>query len=158
MRNRVMKTFALAGVALMLVLAGCGDDDDSSEGSSESVELPAEAADVLAAYTEATAVDHDGDAMLAVVTEDFTFLSVGDTVLDRDAYAAEVNRYGSNFTVENLGDDVVVGDADTYIVSTPQSAGGAGFGSTGFSVIRVVESDGEWLVDAHRFTGDFRTG
>jgi len=157
MRNRVMKTFALAGVALMLVLAGCGDDDDSSEGSSESVELPAEAADVLATYNQATAVDHDGDAMLAVVTEDYTFLSVGDTVLDRDAYAAEVNGYTTNFTVENLGDDVVVGDADTYIVSTPQSAGGAALGSHGFSVIRVVESDGEWLVDAHRFTGDFRT-
>jgi hypothetical protein len=149
-----MKTFALAGVALMLVLAGCGDDDDSSEGSSESVELPAEAADVLAAYTEATAVDHDGDAMLAVVTEDFTFLSVSDTVLDRDAYAAEVDSYTSDFTVETLGDDVVVGGGDTYIVSEPNTAGGGGFTSTGFSVIRIVDSDGEWLVDAHRFTGD----
>ena len=155
MRIRVMKTFALAGVASMLMLAGCGDDDDSSEGSSESVELPAEAADVLAAYSEATAVDHDGDAMLAVVTEDFTFLSVGDTVLDRDAYAAEVDGYAEDFAVESFGDEVVVGGGDTYIVSKPNTAGGAGgFTSTGFSVFRIVDSDGEWLVDAHRFTGD----
>jgi hypothetical protein len=157
-----MKTFALAGVALMLVLAGCGDDDDaseessepSSEESSESVELPAEAADVLAAYNEATAVDHDGDAMLAVVTEDFTFLSVGDTVLDRDAYAAEVDSYLEGFTVETLGDEVVVGGGNTYIVSEPNTASAGGLDTTGFSVFRIVESDGEWLVDAHRFTGD----
>ena len=149
-----MKTFALVGVALMLVLAGCGDDDDTSEESSESVELPAEAADALAAYSQATAVDRDGEAMLAVVTEDFTFLSVGDTVLDRDAYAAEVDSYFDDFTVENLGDEVVVGGGDTYVVSRPSAASGGSFDSTGFSVIRIVDSDGEWLVDAHRFTGD----
>ena len=149
-----MKAFALVGVALMLVLAGCGDDDDTSEESSESVELPAEAADALAAYSQATAVDRDGEAMLAVVTEDFTFLSVGDTVLDRDAYAAEVDGYVDDFAVENLGEDVVVGGGGTYIVSRSNTVSGGGFDSTGFSVFRLVDSDGEWLVDAHRFTGD----
>ena len=154
MRNRVMTTFVLAGVVLMLVLAGCGDDDDSSEGSSESVELPAEAADALASYGEATAVDHDGDAMLDLVTEDFTFLSYGDTVLDRDGYAAEVNSYVAEFAVEDPGDDVVVRGVDTYIVSRPNTLSVGGFGATGVSVFRIVESDGEWLVDAHRFIGD----
>ena len=152
MRNRMIKTLTLVGLALMLLLAGCGDD--SSEGSSESVTLPGGAADVLAAYREATAVDRDGDAMLAVVTEDFTFLSVGTAVDDRDAYATEVNRYSSDWVVENIGDDVVVGGGDTYIVSQPNAVSGGGFASTGFSVFRIVEVDGEWLVDAHRFTGD----
>ncbi len=98
MRNRMIKTLALVGIALMLVLAGCGDDDDSSEGSSESVELPAGAADVVA------------------------------------------------------------GGGDTYIVSRPNAASSGACDSTGFSVLWVVESDGEWLVAAHRFTGDWPHG
>ncbi len=153
MRNQVLKSLALMGIALVLLLAGCGDDDASSEGSSDSVTLPAEAADALAAYSVATAVDHDGDAMLAFVTDDFTFLSFG-AVLDRDSYAAEVNTYALDFTVEVLGDDVVVGGGDTYIVARPNAVSTGTLETSGVSVFRVVESDGEWLVDAHRFTGD----
>ncbi|MGI9576727.1 MAG: hypothetical protein ACR2OH_00840 [Microthrixaceae bacterium] len=154
MKSLVMRTFGGLGLVLVLLVAGCGSDDDSSEGSSESVELPAEAVDALAAYTEATAVDHDGDAMLVTVTDDYTFLSVGETVKDKDAYADEVNLYSSDYVIETIGDDEVVGGGDTYIVSRANDASGGGFFSTGFSVIRLVETEDGWLVDAHRFLGD----
>ncbi|MDH3707422.1 MAG: hypothetical protein OES57_15245, partial [Acidimicrobiia bacterium] len=98
----------------MVMLAGCGSDDESSDEdpSSESVELPAEAAEALVQYREATAELHDGDAMLGYVTDDFTFLSVG-SVLDADGYAAEVDGYASDFAVESLGGQSVVGAGGT---------------------------------------------
>ncbi len=160
MRRRAVQAMAVLSVAVVLVVAGCSsDDDDTSEeaASESSVELPSEAAEALEAYTQASAVDTDGAAVLETVTEDYTFLSVGETVLDRDAYAAEVDNYSSDFTVVTIGEDVVVGGEDTYVVSRANEVTDSGFGfaSTGFSVFRVVEvEDGVWLVDAHRFTGD----
>jgi hypothetical protein len=50
--------------------------------------------------------------------------------------------------------DMVVGGGDTYIVSVPDRATAPAV-AEGLSVIKLVEADGTWLVDAHRFVGEW---
>ena len=119
-----------------------------SEGSA----LPPGAAEALANYTDAV-LAADGDAMLDYVTDDFTFLSYGTDVQEREFRAGYVTRNYGNFELEVIGDQTVVGGGDTYIVSTPERATTPAV-AEGISVVRLVESDGTWLVDVHRFVGE----
>ncbi|MEN8235920.1 MAG: hypothetical protein ABFR89_13470 [Actinomycetota bacterium] len=146
MRNEV----ALFAVALSLVAAGCSSSD--SAASAETVELPEGAAEALANYTDAV-LAADGDAMLDYVTDDFAFLSYGTDVQEGEFRADYVTRYYGNFEVEVIGDQTVVGGGDTYIVSVPERATTPAL-AEGISVIRLVESNGAWLVDVHRFVGE----
>lgn len=116
------------------------------------VDLPAGAAEALDNYTEAV-LAADGDAMLDYVTDDFTFLSYGTDVQEREFRADYVTAYYGNFQVETIGDQTVVGSGDTYIVSVPERATTPAV-AEGFSTIRLVEYDGTWLVDVHRFVGE----
>lgn len=116
-----------------------------------SVELPTEVAAVLKNYGDAVLAG-DGDAMLEYVTDDYTFLSYGD-VTARDARADWVSRYYASFKLEVLGDPMVLGGGDTYIIATPERVTKPAW-AIGFSVIRIVRVDGAWLVDSHRFTGE----
>ena len=127
---------------------------DPGESADEpvGVALPSVAAGALANYTDAV-LAADGDAMLDYVTDDFTFLSYGTDVQEREFRADYVTRNYGNFELEVIGDQTVVGGGDTYIVSTPERATTPAV-VAGISVIRLVESDGTWLVDVHRFVGE----
>ncbi|MCJ7710090.1 MAG: hypothetical protein MUQ32_04585 [Chloroflexi bacterium] len=117
-----------------------------------SVELPAAAAAALKNYVDAV-LAADGDTMLEYVTPEFTFLSYGNEVQRREAYADEVNQYSKGFKVEVLGDQMVLGGGHTYIVAEPERATTPVWAQA-FSVFRLVQVDGDWLVDTHRFTGE----
>lgn len=148
----------LLGMALSLALAGCGGSDSADDATTE---LPSEAAEVIDSYTE-TLIAGDGEAMLAYVTDGFTFLSYGTDVQEREFRATYVTQfYGPlDFTVEEIGERTVVGgggdgdgDGDEYIVSVPERAVTPAI-ADGISVLRIVNDDGVWLIDAHRFLGE----
>ena len=151
MRKRIVP-FTLA--LLLLVTAGCSSSDPSATETTSvgAVELPAAAAEALANYTDAV-LAADGDAMLDYVTDDFAFLSYGTDVQEREFRADYVTKYYGNMEVEIIGDQTVVGGGDTYIVSVPERATTPAL-AEGISVVRLVESDGVWLVDVHRFVGE----
>ncbi len=168
-----IRWIALVG-ALSMLLAGCSTDPTTSDeyqqlsqqlasvtaerdalaadpSSSTWVELPAEAAAALANYSEAV-LAADGEAMLNYVTDDFAFISYGEPQ-QRDFRADYVTKYYENFKVTMLGDPMVLGGGDTYIVAEPERATTPAL-AEGFSVYRLVRVNGAWLVDAHRFTGE----
>ncbi|MCL1692258.1 MAG: hypothetical protein M3096_01100 [Actinomycetia bacterium] len=124
------------------------------ESAAEPVDaaLPAGAVEALDRYTEAV-LAADGDVMLDYVTDDFAFLSYGTDVQEREFRADYVTKNYGNFEVEVIGDQTVVGGGDTYIVSVPERAT-TPVVAEGISVVRLVESDGTWLVDVHRFVGE----
>jgi len=176
---RGIRTYSLIVVvvlslALGVLLAGCGSDPTTSEeykaleqqlsavtaerdalaaesAQSWSAELPAEAAAALENYGKAV-TGADGQAMLNYVTDDFTFLSYGNA-LSRDSYASTITAFYKDFQVEYLGEHLVLGGGDTYIVAEPVRATSPAWVS-GFSVLRLKQVDGVWLVDVHRFTGE----
>jgi hypothetical protein len=125
----------------------------AAEADSEVVDLPAGAAEALDSYTN-TLLAADGEAMLAFVTEDFAFLSYGTDVQEREYRAGYVTSYYANFDVKTIGDPMVLGSSDTYIVAIPESATASSGVAEGFSTIRIIQDDGAWLVDVHRFTGE----
>ena len=168
-----VRWIALAG-ALSMLLAGCSTDPTTSDeyqqlsqqlaavtserdalaadaAPSIWVELPAEAAQALDNYAKATR-EADGEAMLNYVTNSFTFLSYGEPQ-QRDAFADFITKNWTNFKVTTLGDRMVLGGGDMYIVAEPESATKPPL-VEGFSVYRLVRTNGVWLVDAHRFTGE----
>ena len=116
------------------------------------VELPAAAAKALDNYGAAV-VAADGEVMLNYVTDEFTFLSYGTDVQEREFWAAYVTKNYGSFSVESIGDRMVLGGGDTYVVSEPERATKPAL-VEGFSTYRLVNRDGEWLVDVHRFTGE----
>jgi len=136
-------------MALVLVVGACSDDDDSDEA--ESVELPDGAAAVIDDYYEAVAVQHDSDAMLGLVTEDFQFIAV-EGALDSEGWADQIDLLFENFGVERLGDPAVVGGGSEYVVSQAERTTGSGVDDVAFSVMRVVEVDGTWLIGTHSYT------
>ncbi len=151
MRKRIVP-FAMA--LLLLGVTGCSSSDSSATETTSVgvVELPAGAAEALANYTDAV-LAADGDAMLDYVTDNFTFLSYGTDVQEREFRADYVTKNYGNFEVEVIGDQTVVGGDETYIVSIPERAT-TPVVAEGISVVRLVESDGTWLVDVHRFVGE----
>ena len=156
--TRGLAVFAAATLFTAAGVAGCGDDDSADEASTddavaeETIELPAEAATAYDEYT-AAALAADGDAMLAFVTDDFTFLSYGTDVQERDFRADYVTQNYGNFQLEEIGDRVVVGGGSEYIVAIPERAT-TPLVADGISVVKLVEVDGNWLVQSHRFLGE----
>jgi hypothetical protein len=135
-------------ITISVVMAAC-----SSGENSQVVDLPAGAAEALDNYSEAV-LSADGEAMLRFVTEDFAFLSYGTDVQEREYRADYVTSYYADFDVKSIGDSMVLGNGSTYIVATPESATASSGMVEGFSTIRIVQVDGVWLVDVHRFTGE----
>ena len=144
------------GTAAMVVvlLAGCGDDasDDASSDPAPAVELPSEAREAYEAYGQ-TLLDADGDAMLEYVTDDFTWLSYGTNLMEADFRADYVTENYGGFGVEETGETTVVGGGDEYIFATPERATTPGI-VDGISLVKMVNVDGEWLVEAHRWLGE----
>lgn len=141
-------------VALATVLsfaAGCGDDAEQ-ETSEATVELPDAALDAYENYTQ-TLLDADGEAMLDYVTDDFTWLSYGTNLMDAEFRADYVTENYGFFEVEEVGERTVVGGGDEYVLSVPERATTPAV-ADGISVVKMVEVDGEWLVQAHRFLGE----
>ena len=140
-----MRHFALVGIAAILMTTACSDDD-----SSGSVELPDAAAEAVEDYYQTVAVEHDGEGMLTLVTDDFEFISETESI-DKETWASQINLFYDNFTVERLEDATVVGGDGEYLVSQPEHVTASGMDDDAFSVLRVVEVDGTWLIDMHQY-------
>jgi hypothetical protein len=139
----------LIGLVVVFSISGCSGSDSADESS---VELPAAAAEAYENYTEAL-LDANGDAMLNYVTAEFTFLSYGTDVQEREFRADYVTTYYKNFAIEETGERTVVGGGDTYIFSVPERVT-TPVQADGISVVKMVEIDGIWLVESHRFLGE----
>jgi hypothetical protein len=155
--KRSLRWIAMAG-ALALAVTGCASDpttsDEYGELSAQLASVTAER-DALAAANASIWVELPAEAataLAAYVTDEYTFISYGD-VTDATAYADWVTKYYANFKVELLGDPMVLGGGDTYIVAEPERVTTPAL-KDGFSVFRLVQVDGVWLVDEHRFTGE----
>ena len=146
---RTQRILALL-LVLMMAAAACSDDGDS-DSSTEAVDLPDAAAVAVDDYYEAVAVEHDGQAMLEFVTDDFQSVSV-DGVLSADEWADDVDALFDDFAVERLGDPAVLGGGSEYLVSQPEHITGTGVDDFVFSVMTVVDEDGTWLVGSHEYT------
>ena len=114
--------------------------------------LPDEATAVIDGYGAAL-LDADGEAMLDYVTDDFAFLSYGTDVQEREFRASYVTRNYRGFNFESIGQWMVLGGGDTFIVAVPERVTTPTI-AEGFSTMRLVRVDGEWLIDVHRFTGE----
>lgn len=122
-----------------------------SDGAADGM-LSAEVSAVLDGYTAAL-FQGDGEAMLDHVTDDFTFLSYGTDVQDRDFRADYVTRNYAGFVVDRIGEPMILGGDDRLILAVPERATTPEI-AEGFSTMRLVRVDGEWLIDVHRFTGE----
>jgi hypothetical protein len=152
MFRRSARRITLVALAAVLSLAaGCGDDAEQ-ETADATVELPDAALEAYEDYTQ-TLLDADGEAMLDYVTDDFTFLSYGTNLMDAEFRADYVTENYGFFDVEEVGERTVVGGGDEYILSVPERATTPAV-ADGISVAKMVEIDGEWLVQAHRFLGE----
>jgi hypothetical protein len=105
MRNRILAV--AAALVLPLTFIGCSDDDSSST-------VPDDVETVLDTYTQAW-TDYDGEAFLAVVTDDYRHISENG-VFDATEQAAGIQAGASfNFTAEAQGDQIGTGDGPYYV-------------------------------------------
>lgn len=90
--------------------------------------------------------DHDGDAFLALVTSDYTFDN-GVMVIPVETQARAIET-ASDFTVENIGEGIMVGDGPWLVAQADHTT----FGSTdqyGMSLLMVVEEGGILKIASH---------
>ena len=146
MRNRILAV--AAALVLPLTFIGCSDDDSSST-------VPDDVETLLDAYTQAW-TDHDGEAFLAVVTDDYRQIS-DNGELDATEQAAGIQAGASfNFTAEAQGDQIGAGDGPYYVAQGNLLKGG-GFpddGVVGISTFTVVDDGGTLKVSEHVFVGE----
>ena len=97
-------------------------------------------------------VDGDGEALLAVMTPGGRHVSpaTSGTGYSGEALAAFVESIDAtyDFTMQTLGDPVIVESTNYYLVSQPADGSLTGIG---FSLFHVVERDGELLISYHRW-------
>lgn len=139
----VILVLAVVGVGLWAIV----DSNDSSSAS-----LPSGAEEALDGYMDASST-YDGEAFLAVVTDDYLFEAYNVSE-DATAHAATITDEWSDisFAVEVTGDSAVAGDDTGYVVAEPQAASWAGqSGQDGMSVFTLVEVDGTWLIQSHEW-------
>jgi len=136
---------------MLFLIAGRGDSTED-DGADATPELPDAAIEVYEDYTQ-TRLDAAGAAMLAYVTDDFTWLSYGTDLMDAEFFADYVTEHHSGFEVKEIGDRMVVGGGDEYISAVREQVA-IPLLAEGISLVKMVQVDGEWLVEAHRFLGE----
>ena len=140
-----MRRGALPAVVAALVLLGaCG------ESSGDPV-VPAGVMSSIEGFTEAGS-RYDTESMRAYLTEDFTWQSTG-PIQPVDGFLAHVDTYweANQFRYEATGEPVIRPDGEAYVVEEPGLATAVDLESVGTSVYRVVEADGEWLIQEFRW-------
>ena len=140
MRCRVL----LAVVAVLVPLGACGD------GSSEPV-VPAGVMSSIEGFNEAGS-SYDTESMRTYLTDDLTWQSTG-PVQPLDGFLAYVDANWENvqFRHEATDEPVIRPDGEAYVVEEPGLATAVNLEMVGTSVYRVVESDGEWLIQEYRW-------
>ena len=73
--------------------------------------------------------------------------------MEAEFRADYVTRYYVGFEVEEIGERTVVGGGDEYIFSVPERVTTPALVDA-ISLVKMVEIDGEWLVQAHRALGE----
>lgn len=146
MRSRSVR-WAASLVAVALLLAGCGDTDDT--GSADEAE-----AEVLATVEGFGAAlnTYDTEAIREYVTDDFTSQS-SRAVETLDEYLASIDTHyqAAGFLAEATSDPVVTLDGAEYVVVQQDAVKATGLDAVGTSTYRLVEVDGEWLIREARW-------
>ena len=134
----------LAVVAALVPLGACG------ESSSDPV-VPAGVMSSIEGFTEAGG-RYDTESMRTYLTDDFTWQSTG-PIQPVDGFLAHVDRYweASQFRYEATGEPVIRPDGEAFVVEEPGLATAVDLELAGTSVYRVVEADGEWLIQEYRW-------
>lgn len=132
----VVLVVALLGLGTWAVYDYVGERDTAVTGDVQAL---------LDDYT-ATWNDHDGDAFLELVTSDYTFDN-GVQVFPAENQARIIDA-ATDFTVEALGEPMMVGDGPWLVAQANHTT----FGSTdqyGMSLLTVVEEGGMLKIASH---------
>jgi len=101
--------------------------------------------------------DHDGDAFLALVTDDFVF-SMGNTTSDATSQANIISTTLSamNWHVAQLGEPLMVGDGPWYVSVANEitSTGNQALPDHGISVVKIVDDGGTLQIASHTYIGE----
>ncbi len=151
MRKRQSKTALTAVVVAVLMATGTAGCDDGDERSTA---LSSEVQELVDAYTQ-TWNDDDGDAFLALVTDDYRFVSLlGDQ--DAEATAADISSPQASSTIGQVGDGIMTGDGPYYGSIVNEFVGPEDDDRwTGISTFVVVDDGGVLKIAQHAYTGQF---
>ena len=146
--NMTALTAVVVAVVMATGVAGCDDGDDASTALSSEVQ------ELIDEYTQ-TWNDNDGDAFLALVTDDYRFVSLVDDQ-DAEATAADISADQIFWTVSQVGDGVMTGDGPYYGSIVNEFAGPEDDDRfTGISTFVVVDDGGVLKIAQHAYTGQF---
>lgn len=136
----------LTSVLALLLLGGCG-------GSTSDAEVPAGVMSPISGFSEASST-YDTASMRTFLTDDFTWQSTG-PVQELQGFLDYVDRYweAAEFRWEATGEAEISLDGDTYVVEEPGIATAKNMEMVGTTRYRLVESEGEWLIQEVRWVG-----
>lgn len=142
-RSRSLR-WAASLVAVVLLLPGCGDTDDTGYAEAEVLSTVEGFGAAVNAY--------DTEAIREYVTDDCTWQSTG-PVQTLDEYLAYVDTHYKRlgFHVEATRDPAVSLDDDEYVVVQQDAVKAIGLDVAGTSTFRLVEVDGSWLIREARW-------
>jgi hypothetical protein len=130
--------------AVVLLLPGCGNTDDTGATEAEVLSTVEGFGAAVNAY--------DTEAIREYVTDDCTWQSTG-PIQTLDEYLAYVdaNYKKLDFHVEATSDPVVSLDGEEYVVVQQEAVKATSFEAVGTSTVRLVEVDGVWLIREARW-------
>ena len=152
MRKRSSTTALAAAVVTVVMVSGVAGCDGGDEGSTA---LSSEVQELVDEYAQ-TWNDNDGDAFLALVTDDYRFVSL---IQDQDAeaMAADISAGQYSSTIGQVGDGIMTGDGPYYYGSIVNELVGPEDDDriTGISTFVVLDDGGVLKIAQHAYTGQF---
>lgn len=147
-----LRAMTVAVVVLAVALIGLGAWVIYDLAAKSDTAATGEVETLLEDYTTAWN-DYDGEAFLGLVTDDYTFEYSGD-VRSASEEAAEIDGLGAfDWSVERIGDPIMIGDGPTYLVASADRVSTIGRDADGISLYTIVE-DGDTLRISHHLFMD----
>lgn len=139
-------------IVLAVALLGLGAWTIYDYATGSDMAVPGEIETLLDDYATAWN-DYDSAAFLALVTDDYTFESLGQ-VTSAEEEAAGIAQLGlDDWGVEPTGDRIMAGDGPNYFVAQSNRVTSSVSDYEGISLYTIVERDGVYLISHHSFTG-----
>ena len=152
MRKRPNTTALAAAVVTVVMVSGVAGCDGGDEGSTA---LSSEVQELVDEYTQ-TWNDNDGDAFLALVTDDYRFVSLVEDQ-DAEATAADISAGQISWTIGQVGDGIMTGDGPYYYGSIVNEFVGPEDDDrvAGVSTFVVLDDGGVLKIAQHAYTGQY---
>lgn len=149
--NRTLKAIV---IALTIALVGLGAWVIIDRSSTSETAVSADVAQLWDDYTDAWN-NYDGDAFLALVTPDYTFVTEQGST-NAALEATYINRGGAyDWHATSIGERVMVGDGPWYVSQVNLvEASNWPDPVEGISVLTIVDDGGVLRVANHTFFGD----